>query len=88
MRTKKLTQEQCQLLAEKFPVMSNVEVARLLNVGVTTVKNYADILELSKDPVYISNMRKRVSIKGHYVRWKQSRTKQSGSEALGEEKLK
>ena len=58
MRTKKLTAEECYLLSEKFPILSNVEVAKLLGVSVTTVKNYADIMELKKEPAYISNIRK------------------------------
>ena len=49
--------------------MSNVEVAKLLGVSVTTVKNYADIMELKKEPAYISNIRNKASIKGHLVRW-------------------
>ena len=88
MRTKKLTQEQCELLAMVFPVMSNTEVATLLNVGLTTVKNYADIMELKKDPAYLSSVRKQVSIKGHLVRWTLSRTKQNGSAASSVEKRK
>ena len=69
MRTKKLTAEECHLLSEKFPIMSNVEVAKLLGVSVTTVKNYADIMELKKESAYISNIRNKASIKGHLVRW-------------------
>ena len=88
MRTKKLTQEQCELFAKVFPVMSNTEVATLLNVGLTTVKNYADIMELKKDPAYLSSVRKQVSIKGHLVRWTLSRTKQNGSAASSVDKRK
>ena len=88
MRTKKLTQEQCELFAKVFPVMSNADVAALLNVGLTTVKNYADIMGLAKDPVYLSKVRKTVSKKGHYTRWNLSRTKQSGYEVSSEEKRK
>ena len=88
MRTKKLTQEQCELFAKVFPVMSNTEVATLLNVGLTTVKNYADIMGLTKDPAYISKVRKAVSKKGHYTRWNLLRTKQSGYEVSKEEKQK
>ncbi len=36
--------------------MSNTEVAQLLNVSVTTAKNYADIMELKKDPAYLSSV--------------------------------
>ena len=53
MRTKKLSAEQCEYFSKVFPVMSNTEVAQLLNVSVTTVKNYADIMELKKDPAYL-----------------------------------
>ena len=55
MRTKKLSAEQCEYFSKVFPVMSNTEVALLLNVSVTTVKNYADIMELKKDPAYLSS---------------------------------
>lgn len=88
MRTKKLTQEQCELFVKVFPVMSNTEVATLLNVGLTTVKNYADIMGLTKDPAYLSKVRKAVSKKGHYTRWNLLRTKQSGYEVSKEEKQK
>ena len=83
-----MTEEQCRLLAESFPVMGNVEVARLLNVGITTVKNYADIMGLRKDPEYLSKVRKAVSKKGHYTRWNLLRTKQSGYEVSSGEKRK
>ncbi len=56
MRTKKLNAEQCEYFSKAFPVMSNTEVALLLNVSVTTVKNYADIMELKKDPAYLSSV--------------------------------
>lgn len=88
MRTKKLSAEQCEYFSKVFPVMSNTEVALLLNVSVTTVKNYADIMELKKDPAYLSSVRKQVSIKGHLVRWTLSRTKQNGSAASSAEKRK
>lgn len=56
MRTKKLSAEQCEYFSKVFPVMSNTEVAQLLNVSVTTVKNYADIMELKKAPAYLSSV--------------------------------
>lgn len=59
MRTKKFSAEQCECFSKVFPVMSNTEVALLLNVSVTTVKNYADIMELKKDPAYLSSVRKQ-----------------------------
>ena len=59
MRTKKFSAEQCEYFLKVFPVMSNTEVAQLLNVSVTTVKNYADIMELKKDPAYLSSVRKQ-----------------------------
>ncbi len=59
MRTKKFSAEQCECFSKVFPVMSNTEVAQLLNVSVTTVKNYADIMELKKAPAYLSSVRKQ-----------------------------
>ena len=51
-----MSAEQCEYFSKVFPVMSNTEVALLLNVSVTTVKNYADIMELKKDPAYLSSV--------------------------------
>ena len=92
-----LKPSELELLADKIAkklhrlndeVLSVAEVAQLLNVSVTTVKNYADIMELKKDPAYLSSVRKQVSIKGHLVRWTLSRTKQNGSAASSVEKRK
>ena len=67
MRTKKFSAEQCEYFSKVFPVMSNTEVAQLLNVSVTTVKNYADIMELKKDPAYLSSVSFNSQMTGRYL---------------------
>ena len=78
MRLRKITKERYALFVQCFPIMSNVEVAVLMKVSLSTVKSYAETMGLTKDPAYLSQVRKSVSKKGHLARWKQLRTRQNG----------
>lgn len=70
MRKKRFSDEDCIIFMQKYPIMSNKEVAAFFQISTTTVKNYASELGLKKNSLYMKHVKSEASKKGLESRWK------------------
>lgn len=70
MRKRQLSDEECTIFVQKYPITRNRDMAILLNISITTVKNYAQLLGVRKCKEYLAQVKSRASKKGLEARWK------------------